>query len=230
MFDEVIDPWVGASQGWGAISEEIPGMKFEALWAAPSLISVRWGDVGDDFLRRLTEIKHAVCIAIVYRGAVHGSVRATRDGRPKMRLWIPDAEAHTAFRGLKIAGDAMLRVGARFVSTGTHGTKYEMRSEEDTQALLNPKLRPRDLSMTANHVFGSCRMSGRPGEGAVDVEGRVRGMEGLYIADASIFPSPSAVNPQATIMALSDLITRRIAELDGSDAARVGAPRVLAEA
>jgi len=39
------------------------------------------------------------------------------------------------------------------------------------------------------------------------------GTQSIYLADASIFPSPSAVNPQATIMALSDLITRRLAEL-----------------
>jgi choline dehydrogenase-like flavoprotein len=41
----------------------------------------------------------------------------------------------------------------------------------------------------------------------------VRGIEGVYVVDASIFPSPSAVNPQATIMALSDVITRRIGDL-----------------
>ncbi|MFT5993885.1 MAG: choline dehydrogenase-like flavoprotein, partial [Bradymonadia bacterium] len=37
--------------------------------------------------------------------------------------------------------------------------------------------------------------------------------EGLWLCDASIFPSPSAVNPQATVMALSDVISRRAAEL-----------------
>jgi len=50
-------------------------------------------------------------------------------------------------------------------------------------------------------------------DGAVDDSGRVRGPSGVYIADASVFPSPSAVNPQATIMALSDIISRRIGEL-----------------
>jgi choline dehydrogenase-like flavoprotein len=31
--------------------------------------------------------------------------------------------------------------------------------------------------------------------------------------DTSIFPSPSAVNPQATVMAMSEVLTRKIAEL-----------------
>ena len=38
-------------------------------------------------------------------------------------------------------------------------------------------------------------------------------MEGLYLCDGSVFPSPSAVNPQATIMALADLTSRRLGEL-----------------
>jgi choline dehydrogenase-like flavoprotein len=65
--------------------------------------------------------------------------------------------------------------------------------------------------MTANHVFGSCRMSADPRRGPVDPAGKVRGLEGLYVCDGSLFPSPSAVNPQATIMALADLISRSIA-------------------
>jgi choline dehydrogenase-like flavoprotein len=49
--------------------------------------------------------------------------------------------------------------------------------------------------------------------GPVDSDGKLRGLEGLYICDASVFPSPSAVNPQATIMALSDITSRKLGEL-----------------
>lgn len=213
IMDEVVDPWIGATQGWGALSEEIRGLKFESLWASPSLIMTRWGDLGLRFLDRLGDVKHATVIAIVYRAKMRGEVRAKRDGLPKMRLWIPQEEAHVALRGMKIASDALLKVGARFVYTGTPGAKDEMRTEEDTRALLDPRLRARDISMTANHVFGSCRMS-RYDDGTVDTAGKVRGLTGLYITDASIFPSPSGVNPQATIMALADVITRKLGAFD----------------
>jgi choline dehydrogenase-like flavoprotein len=212
MMEEVVDPWIGATQGWGAMSDEIRGMKFESLWASPSLIMVRWGDVGMRFLERLGEIKHAAVIALVYRADMKGSVRPKWNGLPSMRLWIPDHETQVVLRGMKMAADALLKVGARFVYTGIPGTKEQMRTEDDTRAMLNPKLRFRDIPMTANHVFGSCRMS-KFDDGTVDLEGKVRGIDDLYIADASIFPSPSAVNPQATIMALADVITRRLGEL-----------------
>jgi choline dehydrogenase-like flavoprotein len=107
----------------------------------------------------------------------------------------------------------MLRRGAEYVYTGIHGVPSFIRTHEDAEALLSKKIRPRHVTMTANHTFGSCRMSDDPRKGVVDQQGRVNGVDGLWLCDASIFPSPSAVNPQATVMALSDLISRRVGEL-----------------
>ena len=168
IMDEVVDPWVGATQGWGAMSDEIRGMKYECLWAPPSVLMVRWGDVGHAFLRRLDEVKHATVMATVYRARVHGQVRAGRDGMPRMKLFIPDDEARTVFRGLKIGADALLDVGARYVHTGIPGAVDEMRTKKDTASLLSPRLGAKNLQMSATHVFGSCRMSaqGRRGRRA----------------------------------------------------------------
>jgi choline dehydrogenase-like flavoprotein len=213
IMDEVVDPWVGATQGWGAISTEIRGLKYESLWAAPSVLMVRWGDVGLPFVRRLGEVKHAAVIAVVYRGDVSGSVKATRKGTPRMKLWVPDKNVEPIMRGMKIAADALLKVGARYVHTGIQGAVPEMRTETDTASLLSPRITAKHLAMTLNHTFGSCRMTADD-SGPVDPEGKLRGVEGLYVCDASVFPSPSAVNPQATIMALADLTSRRLAGLD----------------
>lgn len=62
------------------------------------------------------------------------------------------------------------------------------------------------------HQMGTCRMSGSPGTGVVDPRGKVWGYEGLYIADASVFPSASGVNPMITTMAFGEWIGRRVAE------------------
>lgn len=216
IMDEVVDPWIGATQGWGAMSEEFPGMKYECLWAPASLLMVRWGDVGLPFLERLTDVRHATIIAMVYRAkGMRGRVRAKRNGMPSMKLWIPDSQCHIVNQGLRVAARALLKVGARYAHTGVPGAVDEMRNDEDTDSLLGTHHRARDLQNSLTHVFGSCRMTHERGDGAVDAAGRVRGVDDLYVCDASIFPSPSAVNPQATIMALADLISRGVGELAG---------------
>jgi choline dehydrogenase-like flavoprotein len=62
------------------------------------------------------------------------------------------------------------------------------------------------------HQMGTCRMSAKPKEGVVDPKGKVWGTEGLYVADASVFPSASGVNPMVTTMAISDYIAQGLCE------------------
>lgn len=212
IVEEEVDPWIGATQGWGAFSKEIRGMKYESLWAPPSLLMVRWGDVGLPFLEGLSETKHAVVMALVYRARMQGRVRSSWNGMPRLSLKIPEDEVATVMRGLKSACDGLFNVGAHSVYTGIPVLPMKLTRKEETEKIVTTRVLPRDLPITANHIFGSCPMSRDPDRGAVDTEGRVKGVGGLWIADASLFPSPSAVNPQATIMALSDLVSRRIAE------------------
>jgi choline dehydrogenase-like flavoprotein len=68
------------------------------------------------------------------------------------------------------------------------------------------------------HQMGSNRMSVLEKDGVVDPKGRVWGTEGLYVSDASVFPSASGVNPMITNMAISDWISRGIGrELNRED-------------
>lgn len=213
MMTEVMHPWVGATQGWGAISEEIRGMKFESLWADPSVLLVKWGHYGEEFLRRLGDIKHLTIGAVVYRGRCSGSVRVRRDGSPRPTFWIPKEEAQTVFRGMKLLTDGLFNVGAKSVYLGRMpGINGEVFSKEEANVLLSKKLAGRHLPMTGNHIFCSVRMTSDP-KTPVAPDGSVRGVKGIWVTDASIFPSPTAVNPQATVMALSDIITRQVAEL-----------------
>lgn len=216
---EPVDPWVGATQGVGAFSDRVQGLKFESLWAATSLIAAQWGGLGTEFYRLLDALKRATTIALVYRAKVGGSVRARRNGFPDIRLWIPKEEQWVVLKELKRIVDVMLRCGAEYVYTGIHGVPKYIRTPEDAESLLSRKIRPRHITMTANHTFGSCRMSADPRRGPVDPYGKVYGVEGLWLSDASIFPSPSAVNPQATVMALADLISRRVGEMDAGPGA-----------
>jgi choline dehydrogenase-like flavoprotein len=214
IMQERMDPWIGATQGWGAMHPDIRGMKFESLFAPPSLIMVRWGDVGRPFLEQLADVKYATLLVHVYRAKVKGSVRSRRGSMPKMTLHIPDEEATVVMKGVKLASEALLKAGARHVLHGIRGVPEPIVRLEQAESFLTAGVKARDLPLTANHIFGSCPMSKGAAKGPVDEQGKLAGVEGVWVADASLFPSPSAVNPQATIMALADVLTRRIAELD----------------
>lgn len=64
----------------------------------------------------------------------------------------------------------------------------------------------------AAHEMGTCRMAATAKAGVVDPTGKSWEADGLYVADASVFPSASGVNPMVTTMAISDWISRGIAK------------------
>jgi choline dehydrogenase-like flavoprotein len=67
-----------------------------------------------------------------------------------------------------------------------------------------------DLDLMAFHPMGTARMGPDPLASAVDITGRLWGASGVYVADASLFPGSTRLNPQLTIMAFATRIARGI--------------------
>lgn len=65
------------------------------------------------------------------------------------------------------------------------------------------------------HHMGTTRMHPDPTLGVVDAEARVHGVENLYIAGSSIFPTVGCSNPTLTIVALSLRLTAHLTKADG---------------
>lgn len=61
---------------------------------------------------------------------------------------------------------------------------------------------PEDL-VGGHHHMGTTRMSADPKLGVVDSNCRIHGMENLYVAGSSVFPTSGYANPTATLLALA---------------------------
>lgn len=59
------------------------------------------------------------------------------------------------------------------------------------------------------HMFGACRMESDPRARVVRADLRHHAVDGLYVADSSVFPTNLGVNPQVPIMAVATLCARR---------------------
>ncbi|KIY02207.1 uncharacterized protein Z520_02345 [Fonsecaea multimorphosa CBS 102226] len=69
---------------------------------------------------------------------------------------------------------------------------------------------PGPCTVGSAHQMGTCRMASSPKTGVVDAKGKVFGTQGLYVADASVFPSASGVNPMISTMGIAEWIARGI--------------------
>jgi len=68
------------------------------------------------------------------------------------------------------------------------------------------------VSLSSAHPQGGCRMGTDEKDSVTNCWGQVHNHPWLYVADASLFPKSSHVNPYLTIMALADRVGERILE------------------
>jgi choline dehydrogenase-like flavoprotein len=66
------------------------------------------------------------------------------------------------------------------------------------------------VSISAAHLMGGCRMGTDQSNSVTNPWGKVHGTDHIYVADASLFPFASEVNPYLTIMAVSDRVAEGV--------------------
>ena len=64
--------------------------------------------------------------------------------------------------------------------------------------------------MSSSEQMGSCRMGLDPKNCVVGLDGESWNIKGLYLADASLFPTASGVNPTSTVYSLAYTTAQRI--------------------
>ncbi|NYG06570.1 choline dehydrogenase [Phycicoccus badiiscoriae] len=75
----------------------------------------------------------------------------------------------------------------------------------------------RDNAYSLPHTVGTCGMGASPQGGAVvDAAGRVYGVDGLYVADASVLPGPPTGFPHLVTLMMASRITDKILAHAGS--------------
>ncbi|KAJ2903899.1 hypothetical protein MKZ38_009185 [Zalerion maritima] len=86
----------------------------------------------------------------------------------------------------------------------------ELQTDEELSEYL------RKAAHTVYHPAGTTKMGdvGRDGMAVVDPELRVRGVKGLRIADAGVFPEMTTVNPMVTVLVIGERAAELIAEED----------------
>ncbi len=203
IHDEPVNLWHGATQGAWFEDPDQPGLLPHAFTAPPEVTALavveHVGDLKEAFAL-CPQLSGLVCL-VSDKG--EGTVGATKAGRADIHYTHTDHDLDAAKRGLVLCARVLLAGGAREVFSLAHGTgRYA-----DADALARD-LAPLPLGafdFYSSHPMSSCRMGP---DGVVGLDGQCHGLPGLYLADASVFPTSLGVNPQLTTMAMSTLIGR----------------------
>jgi choline dehydrogenase-like flavoprotein len=139
-----------------------------------------------------------------------GRVGVSRDGSLRARYSLSDDDARRLVFGIARAAEVHFAAGAKEVYPNI-GRASVLRPG-DLAEFEATGFRPSELRLEAFHPMGTARISSDPREGVCSPDGSVNGVAGLYIADASLFPTAVWVNPMMTIIAFAKKVAAEVAE------------------
>ena len=209
-FAEPVRMWEGATQGHEVTGLRREGLKFEVLGFDLTVLAARLEGFGSEFARSLADMPHWLDWGAAVRAEARGRVRRVF-GRTVVTYTPTRDDIRRFRRGLRLMGEMMFAAGAEEVAPAVRGFAPRVRDPRQLADLeLNGPDRASAYMAAITHMFGTCRMGSDPAGNVVRPDFRHHAVESLYIADSSVFPTNTGVNPQISIMALAALCARRV--------------------
>jgi choline dehydrogenase-like flavoprotein len=205
VYADPVDQNVGATQGWASTAFRTePGLKLETLAIPPEMVAGRLPGGGRELVRRFREYRNIAMWVTAVRAESAGTIKPGLFGGAVVRYMLDEADMRKFRKGLAMVARMHFAAGAREIIPGIYGLPYKLGPDQVGMIEEGP-LDPRCYIAILSHLFGGCPMSADPRQGVVDAGGKVHGVEGLYVVDASAIPTTLGVNPQHTIMALASV-------------------------
>jgi choline dehydrogenase-like flavoprotein len=139
------------------------------------------------------------------------------DGLPVVDYTLTPAVLDALHLSMIESSRVFFAAGATRVHAPAGRSFFIERSDRDRleQAIPRDNVKPGKISVTGAHLMGGCRMGRDASDSVADSWGRVHGVPWLHVADSSLFPRCSEVNPYLTVMALADRVAEGIRDNAG---------------
>jgi choline dehydrogenase-like flavoprotein len=211
-FDEPVRAWEGPMQS-AYCDEFAADFMIETAPTHPGLSGQAMPWRGrEQYSELMKHAEHWAALIALVRDRDSGSV-GTKGATPDLHYSLSEADGERLLRGLEKTAQLALAAGARRVMT-LHHAGAECRAGEPIEwfwrRVRELGYQKHALPLFSAHQMGSARMHISAEQGVCDPSGRVRGTKGLWVADASLFPAASGVNPMLTIFAMARRVARYI--------------------
>ena len=213
LYPSPIEAWKGPPQTivcdeFSNLSEGY-GYRIEAAPSHPGLISVGipWSNARDH-RREMQQARYEAPFIVLTRDSNEGQVRVTKAGQPYFDYRLGKEEKRLLRHGMAAVARIHHAAGAdRIVTLHTARLAWEREGggsiDKFCREIDAASTAPNRLPLFSAHQMGTARIGTDQASAVCDDHGAVFGMSGAYVADASLFPSASGVNPMVTIMALA---------------------------
>jgi choline dehydrogenase-like flavoprotein len=210
-FADPVNIWNGATQGHEVIGLRRERIKYEALGYDITIAASRLKGFGAAFAREIADLPHWAGWGAALRPEARGRVRPLGKRGIRLSYSLTKNDTVRLRRAVAVLGEMMLAAGAEYIAPGIAGWDDKVADRDNMRRFEQEgPLDPKAYTMVMTHMFGTCRMGSDPERSVVRPDFRHHTMDRLYVADSSVFPTNTGVNPQTSIIALATICARRI--------------------
>ena len=217
-FSEEQKPWAGTMQGIysddNLFMKDNYGYLLEGLPMHPSLFFPFFPNNNDNFEDFIKSYNYWSGSIVLTSDKSSGSII----NKNPQHLWdynLNDFDHSNLLHGLENLVRANYSAGAEEIMVAASPTMHwKKSSNENIEGFINKiraiKNEPFRILLGSAHQMGTARINPNPELGVVDLNGKVHGLENVYIVDASTFPRCSGVNPMISIQSMSHFLMSKI--------------------
>ena len=221
-FDEPVLGWYGApltrySKEFANLDGRHYGVTLETAPAHPGLsaASLPWAGARQhkELMQKLPNMANIIVITRDYYG---GKIKLNKFGQPILDYKLHSYDANHLRIGMLAALRIHKESGANEVYS-PHNEQLMYRNngsngnfERYLQNVEAKKFHGNGYALFSAHQMSSCRIAGSPKLGAVKPDGETYEVENLFVADGSVLPTATGVNPMISIMGTAHYLAQQI--------------------
>ena len=199
------------------------GCKLEVMFSAPQLYNATmngWRG-SEEHKSWALQYRHSISFIMLSRDRDGGRVTIDENGDPRISYYLSKYDSKSVLAGIIAGAEVMLAAGAKAVFTGQPLIEPYI-AAPGHKGLADPawlawvaKVEKAGIQVMGNaigsaHQMSSNKMGISPKNSVVNPRGQVWNTENLWIADASVLPTSSGVNPMITTMSTAHSIAQFI--------------------
>lgn len=166
-----------------------------------------FGAMNVEFMRNFNRV--AGIVSLIHDENV-GRVEWDAENGKKIHYEISEKDKAIIRRCMVAGAQILFAAGAREVVLPTYAPVI-IRTAADIEPVVSAlTLEAHTLRLTSYHPQGTCRMGVDPNSTVVSPTGETHDVGGLFVADASLFPTSIMVNPQISVYALATYVAENV--------------------
>ena len=217
IFNETINGHIGIPQSYYIDHfldlERTPdsGYLLMPAFGSQMIVAASLPGFGEDHRELMGRYRHIAALLVLLHDRTTGRVSVNYKGSPNIAYRLRRSDRKVLVEGIINAARLLSAAGATEILM-PYTQHLPIKTEADLDIIRRRGIVPNDIMLASSHPQGTLRMGENPNKSVVNLSGESHAVKGLFVADASLFPTSIGVPPTLTIAALATHVAHRIIE------------------